>query len=141
MVHSNLGSLLDELVPFGVDNRVNAQAELFKHAEVEFLLGKFTRYRVDGIRHILFFNHAFGLHVAEERKLVEVILRNRHFGAAHQNVRENTDVAEFCHRMLGGLGLEFSSGLEVRHQNQVDEAGVFYADFKTELPCGFEEGE
>ena len=33
-----LGCLLDELVPFGVDNGMHAQVELFKHAEVKFLL-------------------------------------------------------------------------------------------------------
>ena len=136
-----LGSLLDELVPFGMDNRVHAQAELFKHAEVQFLLGKFAGYGIDGIRHVLFFDDAFGFYVAEERELVQVILRNCHFGAAHQNVREDTDVAEFGNRVLRGLCLEFACSLEVRHQNQVDKAGVFHADFEAELPCGFEEGE
>ena len=70
-----------------------------------------------------------------------MILWNRHFGTAHENVRENTDVAEFGNRVLRGLCLEFACGLEVRHENQVDKAGVFHADFEAELPCGFEEGE
>ncbi len=136
-----LGCLLDELVPFGVDNRVHAQAELFQHAEVKFLLGKFARHGVHRIRHILFFDDAFGLHVAEEGKFVEVILRDCHFGAAHENVGEDTDVAKFGNRVLRRFCLEFACGLQVRHQNQVDKAGVFHADFEAELPCGFEERE
>ena len=136
-----LRGLAHQLVPFGVDNRVDSQVELFQHAEVQFLLGKFARDRVDGIRHVLFFDDAFGLHVAEEGELVEVILRNRHFGAAHQNVGEDTDIAELGNGVLRGLRLEFACGFEVRHQNQVDEASVFYTDFEAELPCGFQERE
>ena len=136
-----LGGLLDELVPFGVDNRVHAQAELFQHAEVKFLLGKFAGHGVHRISHILFFDDAFGFYVAEERELVQMILRDCHFGTAHENVREDTDIAELGNRVLRRLCLEFACGLQVRHQNQVDKAGVFHADFKTELSCGFEEWE
>ena len=70
-----------------------------------------------------------------------MFLRNMHFGTAHENVRENTDVAEFCDGVLRRLGLEFACSLEVRHQSQVDKASVFDTDFKTELPCRFEERE
>ncbi len=41
--------------------------------------------------------------------------------------------------MSSPAALEFACGLQVRHENQVDKASVFDADFEAELSCGFQE--
>ncbi len=68
-----------------------------------------------------------------------MILRDSHFGAADKDVRDDTDVSEFCDRMLRRFGLELSRRFQIRNKREVDEAAVFRAYFKTELTRSFEE--
>ena len=59
---------------------------------------------VDGGDHRLF------RHVGKQCDLASLAVRQRLLAAADQHVGLNADAAQFLHRMLGGLGLEFTGG-------------------------------
>ena len=63
-----------------------------------------------------------------------MLFRYSHFGAADQDVGDDADVAEHSDGMLGGLCLQLSRSLQIRHKRQMHEAGVFGAFLEAELP-------
>ena len=77
--------------------------------------------------------------VGEERDLPALVVRQRAVGAAQQHVGLDTDLAQLLHRVLRGLGLDLAGGGDVRHQREVDEAGVVAADLDRHLPDRLEE--
>ena len=78
-------------------------------------------------------DHGVERHVAKERDLLAVGDVEAPFGAADEDVRLDTDLAEDAHRVLGGLGLQFAGGLEVGHEREVDEDAVFPAHLHRDL--------
>ena len=113
--------------------------QLLQDLFVEVLLPELARHGVDRVGHVLLLDDAFGLHVAEERQLGQVLLRDVHLGAADEDVGEDADVAELRDGVLRGLGLQLARGLQVGHEGQVDEAGVLDARLEPELPRGLQE--
>ena len=61
--------------------------------------------------------------------------------SAEQDVRLNTDLAQFLDRVLGRLGLQFARGWDIGQQRQVDEAGTVAPFFDAHLTDGLEEGQ
>jgi hypothetical protein len=59
--------------------------------------------------------------------------------AADQDVRLDADTAELTDRVLGGLGLHLSGGLQVRHQRDVQVEDVLLARVAAHLADGLQE--
>ena len=70
-------------------------------------------------------NDRFFSHVAEAGQLVADAFREVVFGPAHQDIRLYTKLKELFDGVLGGLGFEFTSGLEVGDEGEVDHQSVF----------------
>src|SRR5439155_883865 len=68
------------------------------------------------------------LDVAELGDLLRLVAAEFALGPADEDVRLNTDLAEFADGMLRRFGLRFAGGLEIRHQRQVDVQAVLLAD-------------
>ena len=62
----------------------------------------------------------------------------RTFGAANQDLRLETDLAQFGDALLGRLGFQFARRLNVRDERDVHVDDVLRADFEDELPDRFE---
>ena len=62
-------------------------------------------------------------------------------GTAEKDVGLDADGEEFFDGVLGGLGLELLRGGDPGNESEVDEDGVFAAEFLAHLADGFEEGE
>ncbi|MNM57342.1 hypothetical protein D3C81_685400 [compost metagenome] len=71
--------------------------------------------------------------VGELGDLATLRIRHRLFRAAQQHVRLDADRAQFLHRVLGRLGLQFTRGGDVRHQGEVHEQCLFRATLGTHL--------
>ena len=63
-----------------------------------------------------------------------MLLGNRHFGPANEDVGDDSYVAEHSDGVLRGLGLELARSLEIGHERQVHEARVLIALLEPELP-------
>ena len=63
----------------------------------------------------------------------------RTLGAADQDLRLETDLAQLGDALLRRLGLQFARRLDVGHERDVNVDDVLRADFEDELADGFEE--
>ena len=90
--------------------------------------------------HVLLLDDGLHRHVAEERDLRAMLLLHRLLGPADQDVGDDADLAQLSYRMLGGLGLHLTRGVEVGQQGQVDEHDVVATLLEPELPDRLEEG-
>ena len=96
------------------------------------------RHRIDAVG-IERLDHRAFAHVAEQRQLAPLFLRDRSVAAAQQNVRLDADRAQFLDRMLGRLGFQFARAGDVRQQRQVNIDRVMARQFVAELPDRLEE--
>ena len=96
------------------------------------------RHRVDvvGVERL---DHGALAHIAEQRELAPLVLRDRTVGAAEQNVGLDADRAQFLDRVLGRLGLELAGAGDERQQRQVDVDRVVARQVVAELPDRLEE--
>ena len=78
-------------------------------------------------------------HIAEQRQLAALFLRDFAVGAHQQDVRRDADGAQFLDRMLGRLGLQLACGRNVGHQRQVDVDRLSARQIVADLADGFEE--
>ena len=100
--------------------------------------GERDRHFVDRF-HVARGDHRFQVHVAEQRDLFLHLLRNEALRAAEQDIRLDTDGAQFLHAVLRGLGLQFLRGGDPRHQRHVHEQAVAAPLFVAHLADGFQE--
>ena len=91
------------------------------------------------VPHIRRRNHARFSHVAEQRDFRFQIGAKLAVAAANQNIRLNSDAEHFLHAVLRGLGLQFASGGDIRHQRQMNENNIFGAQLQPHLPDRFQE--
>ena len=59
-------------------------------------------------------------------------------GSAYQDIRLNSDLHEFPHRVLSRFGLQLSACRDVWKQRQVNEKRVFTSNFLSELSDGLQ---
>ena len=95
---------------------------------------------VDGVE-VLEGDHRPLLDVCEQRDLAPRGLRDRLFGAAHQDVRLQSDGSHLLDRVLRRLCLGLAGRAQVGHQRQVNEKGARCADLEPQLPHRLEEGQ
>ena len=96
------------------------------------------RHFVNGVLDIARFDDRFVRNVAEHRKLLPQLRVERLFGAANQDLRLQTDLAQLGDALLGRLGFQFAGRLDVRHERDVHVHDVLRADFENELADRFE---
>jgi hypothetical protein len=79
-----------------------------------------------GVRHFIdrvnlagLYHGAFA-HVAEKPDLAPLLARDLAIGAAKKDVRLDADGAQFLHRMLGRLGLEFAGARDEGQQREMN---------------------
>ena len=118
--------LHDPLPARQVGRRRRRQAEMPQHLAVQALGVIGDRHLVDGV-HVQGRDHRLGPHVAEQRDLAPVVLRDLAVAAAEQHVRLDADALQLLDRMLGRLGLELARRRDVGHQGQMDEHGPLAA--------------
>ena len=87
--------------------------EFLEDQLVEFLFlqghGNFINvFDVDGL------DDGLQVHVAKKCYLLPLVLGNGPFGAAHQDLRDDADLAQTPDAVLGGFGFLFAGGLDVR---------------------------
>ena len=82
-----------------------------------------------------------GRHPTEPSDLPLHLLADGAVTAADQHIRLDADGAQFLHRMLGGLGLEFARGADEGQQCDVDIRQIVPSNVSTEFADGFQEGQ
>ena len=68
-----------------------------------------------------------------------MLATNWAFGSHNQDVRLNPDLAKLLNAVLSWLRLGFTSRLQVRHQRQMNEHHILFADVERDLSNGFQE--
>ena len=101
------------------------------------LMGELEGNFVD-IFHIFRGDDGFFGNTTEQRNLFLYFLGNIVVRAAEQDIGLDTDLSQFFHRVLGGLGLQFSGHADEGNQRQVDKDHVLASLFLAHLADGFE---
>ena len=86
-------------------------------------------------------NHGVGVYVAGVTNLGTVRCGNLALTAQNQAVGLNTQAAQCCNGVLGGLGLQFTRGADVGNQRNMQEEDVLTSDVAANLTCCFHEGQ
>ena len=119
---------------------LSLDAEAVAHVVIEPLLAEHEGRFVDGIGRVGEFDYRGFRNVAVEGDFIADVVVERVFGAADDDVGLDTDFAEFCDGLLGRFTLQFTCGLDVGDESDVDENSVFATDVLDELSERFEEG-
>ena len=88
---------------------------------------------------VLRLDHGGFAHVAEERELAALAFRDRPVRAAEQDIRLDSDGAQFLHGMLRRLGLELARARDIRQQGQMHEQRMAFRQVVLQLADRLEE--
>ncbi|MNC86435.1 hypothetical protein D3C83_20980 [compost metagenome] len=83
-------------------------------------------------------DNRFDDHIGKKRDLAALIVGQGAIRAAQQHIGLDTDLPQFLHRMLSGLGLDFASRCDIRHQREMNEARVIASQFDRHLAYRFQ---
>src|SRR6266581_6304625 len=131
---------LDQLFPRLELGGLGDDTELVTDDLVEHLLVQHPGNPVDRI-HVPDRNHGICLDIGKQRDLFLFVLGDRPVGAAQERIGLDADSAQLLHRVLSRLGLDLPRALDIRHERQVDVAGVVRAELKAHLPHRLEKGQ
>src|SRR5260221_9430429 len=131
---------LDQLFPYFELGRLGDDAELVADNFIEHLLMQHPGNPVDRVR-VPDGDHGIGLNVGKQRDFFLFVLGDGPIGAAQERVGLDADPAQLLHRVLRGLGLDLAGALDIRHERQVNVAGVVRAELQAHLSHRFEEGQ
>ena len=81
----------------------------------------------------------FFVHIAEHGQLGDHVLGHGMFAAAHQNIRCNTDAAQFLDAVLGRLRFQFSRRADIGNQRNMNVQHVILTHIFFYLTDGFQE--
>ena len=98
------------------------------------------RHRIDRVDVERLYHRRFA-DIAEQGDLALLVLRDRHRGAANQDIRLDPDTLQFLDRVLGGLGLQLTGRGDIGYQGDVDEDAAVTPQLVPELPDRLEEGQ
>ena len=132
---------MDDALPAAhVGLAIGREAEMPQHFLVQALGMVLQRHGVDraGVERR---DHAFRAHVAEQRDLAPLVLRDRPVAAAEQDLRLDAQAEQFLDRMLGRLGLQLTGRADIGHQGQVDEEAALRPHLVRQLAQRLEEGQ
>ncbi len=130
---------LDEFPPVGQVRRRRVDVEQLANEIVEPLFVQHQRHLVNRVLHVARLDHAARRNVAKHRKLLPHLGVERMLRAAEQDLRLQTDLAQFRDALLRRLRLQFARRADVGHERDVHVDDVLRADFENELPDRFEE--
>ena len=105
---------------------------LLDHDVVELLIVQQQRDLVDAVD-VDGGNYRAFLDVGEQRNLAPLGRRQRPVGPAQQDIRLDTDGAQFLDRVLRRLGLDLAGGGDIGHQRQVHEQRALVAELDAHL--------
>src|SRR5258707_2750075 len=112
-------TLVDQTPPLKVRRLAWLDPKRGQDFGIESLGGIRFRHRIDVVDVSCFDDGAFA-YITKKRELTSVAFRNWAVGTAKQNIRLDTDRAQFFHRVLRRLGLELPSAWNERHQSEMD---------------------
>ena len=131
----------DDFLPMGhVRGRV-VQAQETANEVIDAFALKHERDFVDGVVDVFFFDDGLERDVAKKGDFLANIFVERFFAATDNDVRRDTDFAEFGDGLLSGFGLEFAGGFDEGDVSNVEEDGVVVANLEGEFANGFEKRE
>ena len=90
---------------------------------------------------ILCRDHRIRTHIAEQRQLFALLLRDGAFGSADQNIGRNADRAQLFHRVLGGFRLQLARGRDIGQQREMHEQALSTGLVIGELADRLKEGQ
>ena len=82
-------------------------------------------------------DHRAPADVAEERDLVDMLIRDGVIGARDDHIGLDADAAQLAHAVLGGLGLQLAAGADVGQEGDVDVERVFAPQIAAHLAQSF----
>ena len=94
----------DDFLPVRHVRRRRVEVQQPANEVVEPVALQHERHFVNAVVHVLLLDDRFVRDVAEQRDFLAQFLVERTFAAAYQNVRRDTDLAQFRDRLLGRLG-------------------------------------
>src|SRR5690606_17257771 len=120
------------VVPNGKIGGRRRDGQCITHKIVEAL---FMKHRGDLVNRISVPDGYHGVqgHIREQRDLGTLVVWYRPISPAQQCVGINTDLAQFLHGVLGGLGLELAGRSDEWHKGQVHKGGVVAAQAQAHL--------
>src|SRR5499427_3665363 len=131
-------ALVDEAPTIEIGGLTRFDSESGQNFCIQSLSRIGLRYGVDVVD-VASLNHRAFANITEQRELAPLAFRDRPVGAAQENIRLDADRAQFLHRVLGGLGLEFSGAGDERHQSEMDVQRMPAWQVVTELADRFKE--
>ena len=129
---------MDQFTPVTNVEPTRFQSQLIADLLVQLVLNQSQRDFVNGELFVDLFDDGLLLNIAEQGNLGAVIMAKRAFGPDDKNIGLNPDFTQLTDAVLGRLCLRFAGCFEVRHQRQVDEQAVVFADVERDLPDCFE---
>ena len=129
---------VDHLLPVFHIARAVGQVEFVQDDAVHAFFRQEERHFIDAVQGLVFDDGIF-IDVAEQGQFFFHFIRQGAFRTADDDVRLDTDAAQFLDAVLGRFGLQFASSADVRHEGDVDVQDVIAADFLLDLADGFQE--
>ena len=126
------------IMPAGHILRFQGHIQLLQHDVVHVLFFQQLGHFVNAFRRQVL-DDRFLIHVAEHSQFCNHVFRHGMLTAAHQDIRRNTDAAQFLHTVLGGLRLQLARRTDIGNQRYVDVQHVVFAHILFYLADGFQE--
>ena len=129
---------MDHSLPIRHLRRCQIQFQLIENDLVEPFTLHHQRHFIDRIRRPIF-NHRRFVDIAKQRDLLLHFERDFLFRPTDENIRLNSDRAEFFDRVLSRFCFQFAGGGNVRQKRDVNVKRIVFADFFFDLPNRLEE--
>ena len=130
----------NELLPVAQIGGRCLEMKMGQHQLIEPLPVEHEGDLVNGVFDVLLLDHRLHRDVAEAGDFLAGFPVHRVFAPADENLRLDTDLAEFGDTLLGGLGLQFTRCLDEGHEGDVDEKAVPRSGLQRKLTQSFKEG-
>ena len=112
--------------------------QLFERDSIQSLLFHQHRHLVNAGR-CQVLDHSLRINVTEHSHFFAHILRNRTLAAADDNIRRNTDAAQFFNTVLGRLGFQLACSSDIRNKSHMDIQNIVAVNFLFDLTDSLQE--
>ena len=128
----------DHLLPvFHVAGTIR-EVEFFQNDAVHAFFRQEQRNFIDAVQGLVFDDGIF-VDIAEQGQLIFHFIGQGPFRTADDDIRLDTDAAQFFYAVLGRLGLQFTGSSDIRNEGDVNVQDVVAADFFLDLADSFQE--
>ncbi len=133
-----LQDTFNHIMPAGHVFRFQRHIQFLQHDVIHMLLFQQLRNLVNAFgRQVL--DDRFLIHIAEHGQLGNHVFGHGMFAAAHQNIRRNTDAAQFLDTVLGRFRFQFPRRADIGNQRHMDIQHVVFAHIFFYLADSFQE--